>query len=58
MVFPTGDLVGLEITEVDGIDGDSTVPPRTAPVLPALPELSRLTRSRSILSTEGVGEFR
>lgn len=43
---------------VDGVDGKSAWPPRTAPALPVLPELNRRTRSRSAFSRDGVGEFR
>jgi hypothetical protein len=55
-----GDLDGLLGIGVEGMIGDSIVPPRVAPALPELPELRRLTRSRSrsILSMDGVGEFR
>ena len=54
-------LVELLGIGVDGVnDGESIVgvPPRTAPALPVLPELGRLTRSRSTFSNDGVGEFR
>jgi len=49
------------VVGVDGMEGElslGVVPPRTAPPLPVLPELSRRTRSRSALSIDGVGEFR
>ena len=57
VVVVVGDLVRLVVIGVDGVVGDSVVPPRTAPALPLLPKDKRLRRSRSILSREGVGEF-
>jgi hypothetical protein len=57
-VAVVGDLEGLVTIGVDGVDGDSIVPPRTAPAPFELAELGRLKRSRSALSIEGVGEFR
>lgn len=58
VVAVVGDLGRLVMVGVDGFDGDSIVPPRTAPALFELPELRRLRRSRSTLSIDGVGEFR
>jgi hypothetical protein len=49
------------VVGVEGIEGEfslGVVPPRIAPVLPLLAELSRRTRSRSAFSMEGVGELR
>jgi hypothetical protein len=55
-----GEGFGLDgvVMGVDGAEGESTWPPRTAPALPVLPELNRRTRSRSAFSRDGVGEFR
>ena len=61
MLVVEGGLIGLVGFGVNGVDdGESIVgvPPRTAAALPVLPELKRLTRSRSTFSSDGVGEFR
>jgi hypothetical protein len=52
----TADLYVL-LGGVEGFEGDSVERTRTPPALPALVELKRLTRSCSIFSIEGVGEF-